>query len=200
MLVIGLTGGIGSGKSTVCDMFREHHVPVIEADQVARDCVQPGTAAMQAIIQHFGNTLLTGQGHLNRQALKTIIFQDVKQRQWLEKLLHPAIWTEIQTQLARSSAPYVILDIPLLLETDYYQHVDYILVVDSSETLQIQRTMARDKLSQQQVMDIITTQTSRAKRLSHANDVIDNNHDLQHLASQVTQLHQKYLALAQGHQ
>jgi len=195
MLKIGLTGGIGSGKSTVAQFFKELGVPVIDADVIAHELVVPGTLAFKKIIAHFGNKILNPQGELDRKQLRELIFHDVKQRRWLENLLHPLVYQEINNRLKKIQAPYCILVIPLLLETKHEKFVDRVLVVDSKEAQQIKRITKRDKTTKQAVKAIIDSQISREQRLANADDVIYNDKSLANLKKQVQKLHEKYLSI-----
>jgi len=193
MLVIGLTGGIGSGKSTVADLFAALGAPVIDADVIARDITLPNGPAFAPIIAHFGTDILQQNGTLNRAALRDLIFTHPQERQWLEALLHPLIRDSIKRQLDNINAAYCLLVIPLLVETGAYPFINRILVVDAPEALQTERVMTRDQASEAQIKSIIQTQVSREARLSKANDVITNNSTLENLTEQVAALHKKYL-------
>ncbi len=197
MLVIGLTGGIGSGKTTVADLFAKLGVPIIDADQVARDVTQPGQAALALIVEHFNQALLLADGTLNRAALRQLIFKDEAERHWLENLLHPLIQEEILRQLDKLSAPYCIVVIPLLFETavNFDSLIDRILLVDAAETRQIERVKARDQLSSAEIQAILNSQVEREYRLKHCDDVIINDGELGELMPQVEKLHAYYLGL-----
>lgn len=192
MLIVGLTGGISSGKTTVCELFAELGTPIIDADVIAREVVAPGTPALESIAKRFGPEILTAEGELNRLALKAIVFADDSKRLWLENLLHPCIREEMFRQANSYDAPYVILAIPLLVETLPNPQLDKILVIDTDTESQIQRTMARDSLSREQVENILKAQVSREKRLLYADDVIKNTGNLADLRQQVKCLHEKY--------
>lgn len=196
MLKIGLTGGIGSGKSTVAKYFAELGVAIIDADKIARELVATGTPALTKIVKHFGNKILTSRGELDRKCLRKLIFSNPKQKQWLEKLLHPLIYHEMENQLQQVKSPYCILVIPLLVETQQEKLVDRILVVDASQEQQINRTMKKNKISEKEVKTIIATQANREQRLASADDIIYNDNSLTKLKQQVQQLHQKYLILS----
>lgn len=196
MYVIGVTGGIGSGKSAVSDYFASLGVTVVDADIAARIVVEPGKPALTSVAERFGEIVIAEDGLLNRKALRDIVFSDPAQRAWLEKLLHPLIYQEITQQLANANSPYVLLVSPLLVETGQNRLTHRILVVDVPEELQIQRTVNRDNNSQAQVRAIMAAQTDRQKRLSYADDVIVNDKSLDLLHQQIDTLHQKYLALA----
>lgn len=196
MLKIGLTGGIGSGKSTVAKYFAELGVAIIDADKIARELVATGTPALTKIVEHFGNKILTSRDELDRKCLRKLIFSNPKQKQWLERLLHPLIYHEMENQLQQVKSPYCILVIPLLVETQQEKLVDRILVVDASQEQQINRTMKKNKISEKEVKTIIATQANREQRLASADDIIYNDNSLTKLKQQVQQLHQKYLILS----
>ena len=195
-LIVGLTGGIGSGKTTVSDRFKSLGIQVIDADVVARQVVEPGSEALAAITEHFGAALLTEDGSLDRASLRQIIFSNEQEKSWLENLLHPLINTEIRSLLSQASSAYAILSSPLLLETQQHQLVDRILVVDTSEQLQIERASARDNAEQSQIHAIIASQMSRMERCNRANDIIQNYDGLNELYQQTDKLHQLYLEIA----
>ncbi len=196
MLRIGLTGGIGSGKSTVAELFAARGVPVIDADVIARELVAPGQSALEAIVATFGPEILDAQGALNRTCLRERVFSDSKQRLQLEAILHPRIRAEMTARIAALNAPYVVLVIPLLFEAAQTDMVDRVLVVDVPPTLQRERVTARDALSNQQIDAILTAQLDREHRIARADDVIDNSGDRAALEQQVDSLHQRYLALS----
>lgn len=194
-LLIGLTGGIGTGKSTVCKLFAERGVAVIDADAVAKELVALDQPALQAIVQEFGKGIIDAKGRLRRDRLRSIVFSDPERRKRLEKLLHPLILEEMLNCANRAGGPYCILCIPLLVETDQSSAVDRVLVVDAPQALQIQRVMERDHLTIDEIKAIMHAQASREDRLKAADDVIMNASDMTKLAEQVNALHQKYLAL-----
>ncbi|WP_151670431.1 dephospho-CoA kinase [Nitrincola schmidtii] len=192
MRTIGLTGGIGSGKSAASRLFEKLGVPVIDADQVARDVVEPDQPALVEIQQHFGPEVITAKGELNRRWLRQYVFDHPKERQWLESLLHPLIRQNILNWLlTQQQHPYVLLTSPLLLETDQHQLVDAIIVVDVPETIQLQRTCDRDDMSPEAAQKIINTQIKRADRLARADFILDNSSDLHQLELQVIALDQQ---------
>lgn len=195
MLVIGLTGGIGAGKSTVAKLFGEHGVPIIDADMVSRDITKRDDPAFIRIIKHFGDEILLPDGNLDRAKLRTIIFADPKQRRWLENLLHPLIRDEMNKQIKALSSPYCIAVIPLLLEAEFYTFINRILVVDAPEKLQIERATARDKTPISHIESIIKAQANRKDRIARAHDVIHNTGSMEKLVEQVDDLHAKYLAM-----
>lgn len=196
MLVIGLTGGIGSGKSVVADCFSKLGTPIMDADIVARDVTMPNMPATKLIADHFGPDVLQADGSLNRSALRQYIFNDPDQRQWLEELLHPLILQEIQRQISEVNAPYCIAVIPLLFEVDYHHLVNRTLLVDASEETQLQRTTARDNITRETAMKMLLAQAKRNDRLKKAHDVIHNDGKLEELMPQVKCLHEKYLEMA----
>ncbi|MEN0037020.1 MAG: dephospho-CoA kinase [Cellvibrio sp.] len=195
-LIVGLTGGIGSGKSVVCSRFANLGIFVVDADIVARQVVEPGCAALQQIQSHFGKDILEQNGALNRSKLRDIIFSQPTEKEWLESLLHPIINLEIRRQLSQAESAYTILASPLLLETKQFQLVDRILVIDTSEQLQIERASNRDGKNEAQIISIMRTQLSRQDRCARANDIIQNHGDISELDEQVEKLHQLYLELA----
>lgn len=198
MLVIGLTGGIGSGKSTVAELFAKRGAPIIDADVVARVITQPNTSAFKKIVEHFGPQIVLSDGNLDRKQLRNIIFADSKQRHWLEQLLHPQIHDDILQQLHKLSAhAYCIVVIPLLIEAASYAFLDRILVVDATQSLQIERVNHRDKLERHHIEAILNTQATREHRLSQADDVITNTGEIAELEPQVARLHERYLELAE---
>ena len=196
MLKIGLTGGIGSGKSTAAERFLKLGVPVIDADVIAREIVEPGKPAFEAVVAAFGNQVVDEDGRLDRKALRTIVFADPEQKSRLENILHPQIHAEILHQLEQIAYPYCVVVIPLLAESKRNYPLDRILVVDLPEELQIARTTTRDKESAKHVEQIIRSQAPRQQRLSIADDVIENSGTPETLLKNIDSLHQKYLELA----
>lgn len=196
--ILGLTGGIGSGKSAAAAYFVELGIHLVDADDAARWVVEPGRPALTQIAEHFGTDVLQADGTLNRTALREVIFKDPTQRTWLESLLHPLIREEIRHYLARAESPYAILVSPLLLETSQHQMVQRVLVIDVPEAVQIQRTLLRDTTNEEQVRAILKAQASRDERLSRADDVIVNDRDPGWLKSEVERLHHFYLTLRGG--
>ncbi|WP_144775869.1 dephospho-CoA kinase [Marinobacter maritimus] len=195
MSIIGLTGGIGSGKSTVARQFGALGVHWVDADDVAREVVEPGMPALTAIADHFGQDILTDDGALDRARLRQIVFEQPEQRVWLESLLHPVIREELIRQLHPTdyTLPYVLLVSPLLLETDQNKLVEQVLVVDVPVDVQIARTMARDTNSREQVERIIAAQMPREQRISKASAVIDNNQPKENVAAEVRALHERFM-------
>ncbi len=196
MLKIGLTGGIGCGKSTVSTLFEELGIPVIDADIIARDLVTPGTPALTQLEQVFGKQIILQDGTLNRPKLRDVVFSDPQQKKQLESILHPLIYARIKQELKLLNCAYCILSIPLLLETKMTDLVDRILVVDCPVETQIERVNQRDGLSRERVISIIASQISREQRLTSADDIIDNSKSPSQLAEQVKKLHNLYLKLA----
>jgi dephospho-CoA kinase len=196
--ILGLTGGIGSGKSAAAQCFVNLGIHLVDADNAARWVVEPGRPALARIAEHFGQGVLQADGTLNRAALRELIFKDPQQRAWLEGLLHPLIREEIRAYLARAESPYAILVSPLLLETTQHQMVQRVLVIDVPEAVQIERTVLRDKTNEEQVRAILKAQTTRENRLSRADDVIVNDRDPAWLKSEVERLHHFYLTLRGG--
>lgn len=192
--VVGVTGGIGSGKTAVTDRLQQLGITVVDADLAARVIMEPGRPALAAVAEHFGTDILLPGGELNRAALRKIVFADPAERQWLEALTHPLIGEEIRSQLARAESPYVVLASPLLLETSQRAFCDLVIVVDVPESVQVARTMARDDNDADQVRRIIAAQMSRKERLEAADEVIDNSGSLEDLLRQVDALHEKLLA------
>ncbi|MCF7971762.1 MAG: dephospho-CoA kinase [Methylococcaceae bacterium] len=197
MYKVGLTGGIGCGKTTVSNLFKQLSVPVIDADDIAHALVSTAGIALAQISQQFGKSFILADGHLNRGKLRETIFNDAEKKAQLENIMHPLIYAEIKRQLSELSSPYAILAIPLLLETKMQALVDHILVIDCPMEVQINRVKSRDKLSAVQITAIINSQVSRAERLAQADSVIDNTQDLQKLSRQVHLLHKQFLRQAQ---
>ncbi len=198
MLKVALTGGIASGKSTVSRLFQALGAPVIDTDLIARELVEPGRPALERIVAHFGPGVIRRDGRLDRGALRTLIFEDPRQRQALEAILHPAIRREAETRLDRLDAPYVILVIPLLVESGGGWRQDRVLLVDVPESLQIQRLMRRDHCSRTEAQAALAAQATREQRQALADDLILNTGSERQLQEAVNELHRRYLALARG--
>ncbi|MDD3650350.1 dephospho-CoA kinase [Immundisolibacter sp.] len=197
MLVVGLTGGIAAGKSTATAFFRERGVPVIDADEVAREVVAPGTPGLAAVVDAFGPGVLHADGTLDRRRLREIVFADPVQRRRLEGILHPLIEDQIRARLQRLRAPYCILAVPLLVESPALRAlVHRVLVIDVPVEVQIARLMQRDRMTAEQCQAMLAAQASRAQRLEGADDVVDNATDIATLRRQLEQLHAHYLELA----
>ncbi len=194
ILKIGLTGGIGCGKSTVTHLFAQLGTPIIDADHIAHQLVQPGQPALEKIEQKFGGTVINDDGSLNRTVLRNIVFSDPVKKQQLEAILHPLIYAQMQNQIKQCTAAYVILSIPLLLETHRQHFVDRILVVDCPLEQQIKRVKQRDQLSDQQIQAIIASQIPRQQRLYAGDDIINNSGKISDLAEQIKKLHNLYIS------
>jgi len=195
-LRIGLTGGIASGKSTVAGRFRELGIPVIDADQSSRAVVAPGQPGLKAVVAKFGEGVLTADGELDRRALRQLIFADPQKRRGLEEILHPLIRADMDQRAMQAMGPYVILEIPLLVEAGGRDRVDRVLVVDADEATQLQRLMERDGESLEGARAILAAQANRAIRLKAADDVLENSGSVSELRQAVDRLHQRYLQLA----
>jgi len=195
-LIIGLTGGIGSGKSAVSERFRAAGIKVVDADYASRVVVEKGQPALTKIAEHFGADILQADGTLDRAKLREKIFATAEERKWLEGLLHPLINAYIFSELANAETPYAILENPLLFETGQSERCNRILVVDVPVEVQVARVMARDNNPEAQVRAIIDAQISRDDRLARADDVIVNDKDLAHLDQETARLHAQYLELA----
>jgi dephospho-CoA kinase len=195
-LRIGLTGGIASGKSTAAARFKELGVPVIDADEAARVVVQPDQPGFSAVIERFGRGMLAANGELDRRALRDLIFADAAARRDLERMLHPLIRDEMQRGAAKAAGPYVVMAIPLLVEGGSGDRVDRTLVIDADEQIQLERLIARDQSSVEQVRAILRAQASRTERLKAADDIIVNSGSVTDLHRAVDELHARYLAMA----
>jgi dephospho-CoA kinase len=199
--VVGISGGIGSGKTTVTDLFATYGVEVIDADVIAREVVEPGTPALKSIVDKFGQSVLdyssgASLGTLDRAKLRTLVFSDNETKSWLNKLLHPAIRQQMLLQTRQAKSVYCLLSVPLLVENKLYEQVDRVVIVDVNEQTQLHRTLLRDKTNEQQIRAIMKAQATRPQRLSVADDIVDNNGKTVDLVKQVTRLHKKYSQLA----
>ncbi|HEY4436305.1 MAG TPA: dephospho-CoA kinase [Lelliottia sp.] len=194
--IVALTGGIGSGKSTVADAFSRLGIAIIDADIIARQVVEPHTPGLHAIAAHFGQSVINVDGTLNRRLLRERIFSQPAEKAWLNALLHPMIHQETQRQIAGSTSPYVLWVVPLLVENQLQHKADRILVIDVSPETQLQRTMLRDNVSRQHAEQILAAQATREARLAVADDVIDNDGAPDRIASDVARLHAQYLTYA----
>ena len=195
-LIIGLTGGIGSGKTAASDYIASKGIQVVDADQVARQVVEPGKPALDAIRERFGAQVILPDGQLDRALLREIVFADPDARRALEAITHPAIGVEILRQLQAADSPYALLVSPLLLETNQHQMAQRILLIDVPEELQLARTSIRDEVPESQVRNIIAVQMSRKDKRSRADDIVVNDGSLEALHDKLDQLHQQYLTLA----
>lgn len=198
MLVIGLTGGIGSGKSTAAELFAERGAEVIDTDVIAHRLTAPGQPVVALIASTFGTQYVTPQGSLDRAAMRKLVFENHTAKQQLENILHPLIRQEVAAQVLKpTTAPYRIIVVPLLFETASYGNlIQRILVIDCPEPLQIQRAMSRSKLTETEVQAIIAAQIPRTERLLRTDDVIVNDSSLENLINQVNKMHKKYIRLA----
>jgi len=195
---VGLTGGIASGKSTAAKFFGALGVPILDSDQVAREVVEPGQPPLERLVERFGRGILTPDGHLDRPALRNIVFSDPKARADLENLTHPAIGAAMEARSAAAGGPYQILVIPLLIEKNLGSQVNRVLVVDCEEELQIRRLHTRDGSTRAQAQAILDAQVPRSARLKAADDVIRNDADMGAVQTQVAELHARYLELARA--
>lgn len=197
MYVVAITGGIGSGKTTVANQFAALGIEVVDADLIAREVVAPGTPALAAIVNHFGPEILTEQGLLDRRVLRERIFSDPAAKSWLNALLHPIIRSEMLRQCAAVSSPYCLLVVPLLVENRLTELADRVLVIDVDEATQIERTCRRDGVSREQAQAILASQANRSERLAMADDVLDNQSGTtETIRERILALHETYLAFA----
>ena len=197
MLRIGLTGGIGCGKSTVAARFQEHGAPIIDSDLIARELVEPGTPALDQIVQAFGDDIVDTEGRLKRATLRDRVFNDVEARQRLNAIVHPGVREAIQARAASIQAPYCLIVVPLLIESHMTDLVDRVLVVDCPRECQVKRLLAREGMTPALAEAMISSQATSEERLQFADDIIDNGSSLVQLAKQVDALDAKYRALAQ---
>jgi dephospho-CoA kinase len=195
-LRIGLTGGIGSGKSTVAGIFERFGVPVIDTDAIAHELVKPGQPALKRLVAEFGESILDARGALNRRQLAKRIFQNPEERHRLEGILHPLIREEVGRRLEALDAPYCLIAVPLLIEARFTDLVDRVLVIDADESEQIRRIRLRSNLPEDEIRNILAAQADRRTRLDAADDVIRNDRDIGYLETEVARLHSKYLSLA----
>lgn len=193
---VGLTGGIGSGKTTVSNCFKQLGVEIIDADIIAKTLTTPNTPAYESILDHFGRTILNNDATLNRKKLRDIIFSNTKEKKWLENLLHPMIRQQMRELIADTETPYCICVIPLLAEATGINYIDRILVIETPVEIQLSRANIRDKMSNAAIQKIIDTQANHNKRRLLADDVLINDCDLNALKTEVERLHQRYLELA----
>lgn len=198
MLRVGLTGGIGTGKTTVADLFAGYGAPIVDADAIAKQLLEPGQAAYQQTIKRFGKDILHDNGHIDRNRLRKRVFDIPQERKHLEAIIHPQVRSEISTTVNKLDALYCIIVIPLLFEAEQEDLVDRVLVVDADRDHQIQRATKRSNLSTDEVTKIIDAQISRQQRLERADDVITNNDNLEQLEQKVEKLHHKYISLTKS--
>ncbi len=196
MFILGLTGGIGSGKSVASNYFAKLGVKIVDTDVIARQVVQPGTSALHEIKCHFGPTIINTHGSLDRKSLRAKIFANDAEKQWLEQLLHPLIIKATEQELNSSNSKYLILVSPLLIESGRHKLTDRVLVIDSPEVEQLKRAQHRDNSDEAQIKAIMHKQLSRVERLEYADDIVLNNSNIESLHHQLESLHQKYLSLA----
>jgi len=196
---VGLTGGISSGKSTVASTFKKLGATIIDADEIAHSITKPNTYCFESIVEHFGNQVVKSDGTLDRKQISDIVFNNPSERLWLENRLHPVIREAMKSQALQSHSIYNVLVIPLLAETHSkkYDYLNRVCVIDVPIELQIQRTMDRDHLSENEVKNILASQCSNEERLKIADDIIYNNSDTENCRHQVLELNQKYLSLAE---
>jgi len=197
MLIIGLTGGIGSGKSVASDKFKSLGITIVDADVASRTVVEPGKPALKEIEDHFGSGIITAEGKLDRNNLREIIATDPEERKWLESVTHPKIGEQITKEISESTSVYTLFVAPLLLETNSQEMCSRVVVVDVPKDVQIQRTAKRDKVSPNQVEQLVAAQMEREKRLEKADDVLLNSGTIEDLEKQVEELHKKYIKMVE---
>ncbi|SFL57858.1 dephospho-CoA kinase [Nitrosomonas communis] len=198
-LIIGLTGGIGCGKSTATKYFAAHGIDIIDTDEIAHELTLPGGKAMSLIKKTFGTIFISKDGSLDRGKMRELVFSNPIFKNKLEAILHPLIYQEVVRRIRLATSAYILIIVPLLLEAKaFHELVHRILVIDCTEQLQISRTIARSKLDEQEIHAIMATQVSRKERLTQADDIIINDQDLDHLHKQIEILHLKYLALSRN--
>ena len=198
MFIVGLTGGIGSGKTVASDRFEELGVKVVDADIASRVVVENGQPALHSIEGKFGSDVISDDGSLNRAKLREIIFKDNEAKSWLEALLHPLIAKHISDEISRATSKYAVLVSPLLFETSQFEMCNRTLLIDVSKEVQILRTTARDNVSKSQVERIISSQMDRDQKINKADDVIVNDGEINDLISKIDDIHQKYIEIADG--
>ena len=197
MLIIGLTGGIGSGKSVASDKFKSLGITIVDADVASRTVVEPGKPALKEIEDHFGSGIITAEGKLDRNNLREIIATDPEERKWLESVTHPKIGEQITKEISESTSVYTLFVAPLLLETNSQEMCSRVVVVDVPKDVQIRRTAKRDKVSSNQVEQMVAAQMEREKRLEKADDVLLNSGTIEDLEKQVEELHKKYIQMVE---
>ena len=194
--VIGLTGGIASGKTTVANLFGELGIDIVDADIIAREVVEPGTPGLAAIAAKFGEQILSNDGTLDRARLRELVFSEPTLKHWLNQLLHPKIREQMLLQVNRARSSYCLLVVPLLIENGLESMVDQVLVVDTPAENQVARTMQRDQVSKEQAEAILAAQASREQRLAKADDIVENQGSIEDLTREVKKLHDRYLLMA----
>ena len=197
MLIIGLTGGIGSGKSVASDKFKSLGITIVDADVASRTVVEPGKPALKEIEDHFGSGIITAEGKLDRNNLREIIATDPEERKWLESVTHPKIGEQITKEISESTSVYTLFVAPLLLETNSQEMCSRVVVVDVPKDVQIRRTAKSDKVSPNQVEQMVAAQMEREKRLEKADDVLLNSGTIEDLEKQVEELHKKYIQMVE---
>ena len=194
--VVGLTGGIGSGKSAATAYFEKLGIDIVDADEVARDVVAPGSEGLKEIVNRFGNSILLKDGNLNRAALREKVFSDINEKNWLNNLLHPLIRLRMQHLIGESTSPYCILSVPLLVENKLTEMCNYVVVVDCPETMQLERALKRDGSTEETIRNIMASQATRNERIEAADTVLDNSTTLSALSAQIADLHTTLLVLS----
>ena len=194
--VVGLTGGIGSGKSAATAYFEKLGIDIVDADEVARDVVAPGSEGLKEIVNRFGNSILLEDGNLNRAALREKVFSDINEKNWLNNLLHPLIRLRMQHLISESTSPYCILSVPLLVENKLTEMCNYVVVVDCPETMQLERALKRDGSTEETIRNIMASQATRNERIEAADTVLDNSTTLSAFSAQIADLHNTLLALS----
>ena len=196
LLTIALTGGIGSGKTSIASIFKSLGVPIIDSDTISKEIILPGKPCFKDIVNEFGEEILTNKGIIDRYKLRDIIFNNDKARIKLENIIHPVVFKNIDTEISLINYPYCLVIIPLLIETKSTERFDRILVIDALESLQFERIVKRDDISPILIKKIIKTQAKRKERLRYANDIIVNNDTIMNLNKSINTLHKKYLGLS----
>lgn len=194
--VVGLTGGIGSGKSAATAYFEKLGIDIVDADEVARDVVAPGSKGLKEIVNRFGNNILLEDGNLNRATLREKVFSDINEKNWLNNLLHPLIRSRMQHLIGESTSPYCILSVPLLVENKLTEMCNYVVVVDCPETMQLERALKRDGSTEETIRNIMASQATRNERIEAADTVLDNSTTLSALSAKIADLHNTLLALS----
>jgi dephospho-CoA kinase len=196
VLTIALTGGIGSGKTSIASIFKSLGVPIIDSDTISKEIILPGKPCFKDIVNEFGEEILTNKGTIDRYKLRDIIFNNDKARIKLENITHPIIFKNIDIQTSLINYPYCLIIVPLLIETKSVKHFDKVLLVDTLENIQFERVTKRDSISPTLLKKIIKTQVTRSERLKYADDIIENNNEIGNLNEYINILHKKYLTLS----
>ena len=195
-MIVGLTGGIGSGKSAAANFFQNEGITVIDADGLSREVIEEGTPGFASIVEYFGSKIIDSDGSINREHLRKEVFDDDKKKKLLESIIHPLVRELMVKKIAASKSPYSIVMVPLIFETNSMSNYNRILVIDCDPKLQLERAMLRDNNSKAQIQKIMDTQCSREERISIANDVIPNNDSLENLKIRSIAMHKFYLGLS----